>query len=87
MRVTRASVLAVCVALMLSVLACSGGQGGPPDNNMRSENQNASIRKVGNAVGDIAPDFSIPLTNGETVSYSTLRSDRIPVFLFFFSPY
>ena len=86
MRITRASVLAVCVFLMLSGVACSGRQGGLPVNNIPSEHQNASTRQVGHSVGDVAPDFIIPLTTGETVSYSTLRSDRMPIFLFFFSP-
>ena len=43
-------------------------------------------RLVGNKVGDISPDFSILLTTGETLYSSTIRSDRMPVFLFFFSP-
>ena len=43
-------------------------------------------RRVGNKVGDISPDFSILLTTGETLYSSTIRSDRMPVFLFFFSP-
>ena len=43
-------------------------------------------RRVGNKVGDISPDFSILLTTGEPLYSSTIRSDRIPVFLFFFSP-
>lgn len=42
--------------------------------------------RVGNKVGDISPDFSILLTTGETLYSSTIRSDRTPVFLFFFSP-
>ena len=43
-------------------------------------------RRVGNQVGDISPDFSILLTTGETLYSSTIRSDRTPAFLFFFSP-
>ena len=43
-------------------------------------------RRVGNKVGDISPDFSILLTTGETLYSSTIRSDRMPVFLFFFTP-
>ena len=43
-------------------------------------------RRVGNEVGDVSPDFSILLTTGETLYSSTIRSDRMPVFLFFFSP-
>ena len=43
-------------------------------------------RRVGNKVGDISPDFSILLTTGEALYSSTIRSDRMPVFLFFFSP-
>ena len=43
-------------------------------------------RRVGNKVGDISPDFSILLTTGETLYSSNIRSDRMPVFLFFFSP-
>ena len=43
-------------------------------------------RRVGHKVGDISPDFSILLTTGETLYSSNIRSDRIPVFLFFFSP-
>ena len=43
-------------------------------------------RRVGNKIGDISPDFSILLTTGETLYSSTIRSDRMPVFLFFFTP-
>ena len=43
-------------------------------------------RRVGHKVGDIAPDFNILLTTGETLYSSNIRSDRMPVFLFFFSP-
>ena len=43
-------------------------------------------RRVGDKVGDISPDFSILLTTGETLYSSNIRSDRMPVFLFFFSP-
>ena len=43
-------------------------------------------RRVGHKVGDISPDFSILLTTGETLYSSDIRSDRMPVFLFFFSP-
>ena len=43
-------------------------------------------RRVGNKVGDTSPDFSILLTTGEILDYSAIRSKRVPVFLFFFSP-
>ena len=43
-------------------------------------------RRVGHKVGDISPDFSILLTTGETLYSSNIRSDRMPVFLFLFSP-
>ena len=43
-------------------------------------------RRVGHKVGDISPDFSILLTTGETLYSSNIGSDRMPVFLFFFSP-
>ena len=49
--------------------------------------ENHIIRLVGNDVGDIAPDFSVLLTNGETVSSSDIRSKNTPIFLFFFSPF
>ena len=49
--------------------------------------ENHIIRLVGNDVGDIAPDFSVLLTNGETVSSSDIRSKNTPMFLFFFSPF
>lgn len=41
--------------------------------------------QVGDNIGDIAPGFSILLTNGETISHS--QGDGIPTFLFFFSPF
>ena len=41
--------------------------------------------RVGNKVGDFSPEFSILLTTGETFYSSKIRSDRMPVFLFFFS--
>jgi len=43
-------------------------------------------RRMGHKVGDVSPDFSIRLTTGETLYSSNIRSDRMPVFLFFFSP-
>ena len=49
--------------------------------------ENHIIRLVGNDVGDIAPDFTVLLTNGETVSSSDIRSKNTPMFLFFFSPF
>ena len=49
--------------------------------------ENHFIRLIGNNVGDIAPDFSVLLTNGETVSSSDIRSKNTPLFLFFFSPF
>jgi hypothetical protein len=42
-------------------------------------------RRVGNGIGDMAPEFNILLTTGETVSYSDFRRDSTPIFLFFFS--
>jgi hypothetical protein len=87
MRITRDSLFVVWVSLMLFGLACSGGQGSAGDEKPSSEIQNTSITQVGYSIGDKAPDFIIPLTNGETVSYSTLLSDRTPIFLFFFSRY
>ena len=48
--------------------------------------ENHTNRRVGHKVGDISPDFSILLTTGETLYSSNIRSDRMPVFLFFFSP-
>ena len=41
--------------------------------------------RVGNKVGDFSPEFSILLTTGETFYSSKIRSDSMPVFLFFFS--
>ena len=43
-------------------------------------------RRMGHKVGDISPDFSILPSTGETLYSSNIRSDRMPVFLFFFSP-
>ena len=59
------------------------------DDTIYSEYQTEKISgvQVGNSVGDLAPDFSVLLTNGETISNAALRNDRTPVFLFFFSPY
>ena len=50
------------------------------------EGEDHTNRRVGHKVGDISPDFSILLTTGETLYSSNIRSDRMPVFLFFFSP-
>ena len=50
------------------------------------EGEDHANRRVGNKVGDISPDFSILLTTGETLYSSTLRGNRTPVFLFFFTP-
>ena len=43
-----------------------------------------SSNQLGNQVGDIAPEFSVALSNGKTLSYS--RIEPIPTFLFFFIP-
>ena len=43
-----------------------------------------SSKQIGNQVGDIAPEFSVSLSSGETLSYS--RVEPIPTFLFFFIP-
>ena len=51
-----------------------------------AEGEDQTNRRVGHKVGDISPDFSILLTTGETLYSSNIRSDRMPVFLFFFSP-
>ena len=59
----------------------------PSDNKSPSDGgEHYTNRRVGNKVGDISPDFSILLTTGETLYSSNIRSDRMPVFLFFFSP-
>ena len=50
------------------------------------EGEDHANRRVGHKVGDISPDFSILLTTGETLYSSNIRNDRMPVFLFFFSP-
>ena len=59
------------------------------EDTIHSEYQTEEISgtQVGNSVGDQAPDFRVLLANGEVISYSTLRHDRMPVFLFFFSRY
>lgn len=44
-----------------------------------------TLRKVGGEIGDVAPDFQILLTTGETVSYSDFRRTETPIFLFFFN--
>ena len=59
----------------------------PSDNKSPAvEGEHHTNRRVGNKVGDISPDFSILLTTGEILYSSTIRSDRMPVFLFFFTP-
>jgi len=59
----------------------------PSDNKSPSDGgEHYTNRRVGNKVGDISPDFSILLTTGETLYSSTLRGNRTPVFLFFFTP-
>jgi len=83
MHSTRIAVLLACVSLTLPVLACSGVSS---ITNMLSGEWNDSSKQIGYQVGDNVSDFSIPLTNGETVSYSASDSDRTPVFLFFLSP-
>lgn len=50
------------------------------------EGEDPTNRRMGNKVGDISPDFRIRLTTGEPLYSSTIRSNRMPVFLFFFSP-
>ena len=87
MLMNRSSVLAVCAALMLSGVACSDRQAGTTASNALSGNANSPTRQVGHQVGDITPDFSIQLTNGNTVSDSIFRSGGMPIFLFFFSPF
>ena len=87
MHKTAAVVLTVFVILMLSGLGCSDGQREVSVDNVSSGNQRSPAMQIGNSVGDAAPDFDIRLTNGETISYATLRDDRMPVFLFFYSPY
>ena len=87
MHKTRTALLALCLALVLSGMACSDEKMGFTGNHILPSDVNDSGREVGYQVGDIAPEFNIPLTTGETVSYSTFRSDRTPLFLFFFSPF
>ena len=77
----------VYATLILSVIACSDGQAGFLSNKVLSGNENALTRQVGSEVGDIAPEFNIPLINGGAVSNSHSHSDSTPVFLFFFSPF
>ena len=79
--------LIVCVSSILSQIACLNGEGEPELDPINSKIQRTSDTKIGNLIGDQAPDFSVLLTNGETISHATLRNDRTPVFLFFFSPY
>ena len=84
---TTAVAVTVCAVLMLSGLACSDGQREVSVDNVSPGNPKSLAVQIGNSVGDAAPDFSIQLTNGETISYATLRDDGMPLFLFFFSPY
>ena len=77
----------VYATLILFVVACSDGQPGSLSNKVLSGNENALTRQVGSEVGDIAPEFNIPLISGGTVSNSHSHSDNAPVFLFFFSPF
>ena len=83
MNLTRVGLLVVYGALMLSGIACSGGQVGPTTKEL-SGSERVLARQVGNNIGDIAPEFSILLTSGETISH--FRGDSVPTFLYFFSP-
>jgi len=84
-----------CTKMACSVLLPTSGPeprtsvptGKPSAGPISVAGENHIIRLVGNDVGDIAPDFSVLLTNGETVSSSDIRSKNTPIFLFFFSPF
>ncbi len=43
------------------------------------------VLRVGTAVGDRAPDFTLRLVEGTEVSSAELRRERRPAFLFFFT--
>ena len=80
---TRVGLLVVSGALILSGIACSGGQVGSTTEKL-SGSERVLARQVGNNIGDLAPEFSILLTNGESISH--FRNARVPTFLYFFSP-
>ena len=82
MHIARVAGLLACVFLMLPVLAWSGVS---TVTSILSGDGTVSSKQIGYQVGDSVSDFSIPLTNGETVYYSAFDSDRTPIFLFFFS--
>jgi hypothetical protein len=87
MGLKRIFLLTVSVSLILSQISCLNGGGETDLVPINSKIQETSDAKIGNLIGDQAPDFSVLLTNGETVSYATLRNEKMPTLLFFFSPY
>ena len=85
MNLTLVALLTTYLTLMAFGMACSV-QDTEPQSNVASPTNNHSIPlEIGNDVGDMTPDFNILITNGETLSYSDLRSNETPIFLFFFS--
>ena len=68
---------------MLCGMSCLSGNDKTSVNDVLLEDAYTSPKLTGNQVGDFTPDFSILLTNGETVSHSILHNNQTPVFLFF----
>ena len=69
MNLTRINVLVIHLILMVTGIACSHGQIGSVNDEEVSGNERVFTEHVGNNIGDIAPEFSILLTSGETISH------------------
>jgi peroxiredoxin len=79
--VTRRSLFlsALGVAALMLATACGGADGGS------SASSVSEAPRVGSAVGDFAPDFTVTTTDGETVSLGNFIDSGTPVVLYFFA--
>jgi len=86
MNIFQPIAIALLSASILTILGCGDRTQAQPEDALTRDDE-TTISRIGGQVGDIAPDFSISTTAGTTVAYSTLNTQRTPLFLFFFSPF
>jgi len=76
----------ILISLLLLVgVACNDTQ--PNKTSANTGIDDSFVKHIGHQVGGLSPNFEIPLTNGETLSSSSLLKSKTPIFIFFFSPF
>ena len=81
MNIFQPIAIALLSASILTILGCGDRTQAQPEDALTRDDE-TTISRIGGQVGDISPNFSISTTDGTTVVYSTLNTQRTRYFSF-----